>query len=148
MSVPLNIDWQQILLHLFNFVILALGLYLLLYKPVRDYMENRTAEYERREKETADALADAKATEESARERLSAIDNEIEAKRQAAADATAKQTESDLQAAKKKAEKIISDARAQAAAEKQRAVADAQKEIAQLAADACEKLLKEAERHE
>ena len=26
MGVPLNIDWQQILLHLFNFVLLAGGL--------------------------------------------------------------------------------------------------------------------------
>ena len=34
MNIPLNIDWQQILLHLLNFVILAGGLYLLLYKPV------------------------------------------------------------------------------------------------------------------
>ena len=30
MGVPLNIDWQQILLHLLNFVILAGGLYLLI----------------------------------------------------------------------------------------------------------------------
>ena len=29
MNIPLNIDWQQILLHLLNFVILAGGLYLL-----------------------------------------------------------------------------------------------------------------------
>ena len=30
MNIPLNIDWQQILLHLMNFVILAGGLYFLL----------------------------------------------------------------------------------------------------------------------
>jgi len=32
--MPLNINFQQILLHMFNFVILAFGLYMLLYKPV------------------------------------------------------------------------------------------------------------------
>ena len=32
MNIPLNIDWQQILLHLLNFAILAGGLYLLLYR--------------------------------------------------------------------------------------------------------------------
>ncbi len=32
MNIPLNIDWQQILLHLLNFVILAGGLYFLLYQ--------------------------------------------------------------------------------------------------------------------
>ena len=34
MGIPLNVDWQQILLHLFNFIILFGGLWLLLYKPV------------------------------------------------------------------------------------------------------------------
>lgn len=39
--MPLNIDWQQILLHLLNFTILAFGLYFLLYRPVRAYMKKR-----------------------------------------------------------------------------------------------------------
>ena len=43
MGVPLNIDWQQILLHLFNFLILFGGLYLLLYRPVKAFMDKRTA---------------------------------------------------------------------------------------------------------
>ena len=45
MNIPLNIDWQQILLHLLNFVILAGGLYLLLYKPVKTFMEKRQQYY-------------------------------------------------------------------------------------------------------
>ena len=36
--MPLNINFQQILLHMFNFVILAFGLYMLLYKPVTTAM--------------------------------------------------------------------------------------------------------------
>ena len=39
--MPLNIDWQQILLHLLNFAILAFGLYFLLYKPVKAFREKR-----------------------------------------------------------------------------------------------------------
>lgn len=31
--MPLNINFQQILLHMFNFSVLAFGLYMLLYKP-------------------------------------------------------------------------------------------------------------------
>ena len=46
MNIPLNIDWQQILLHLLNFVILAGGLYLLLYKPVKTFMEKRQQYYQ------------------------------------------------------------------------------------------------------
>ena len=41
MNIPLNIDWQQILLHLLNFAILAGGLYLLLYKPVKAGISSR-----------------------------------------------------------------------------------------------------------
>ena len=41
MNIPLNIDWQQILLHFFNFSILVGGLYLLLFKPVKRFMEKR-----------------------------------------------------------------------------------------------------------
>lgn len=43
--MPLNIDWQQILLHLFNFVVLTGVLYFLLYKPVKSFMDKRTEEY-------------------------------------------------------------------------------------------------------
>ena len=43
---PLNIDWQQILLHLMNFAILAGGLYVLLYRPVKAFMAKREAYYQ------------------------------------------------------------------------------------------------------
>ena len=45
MNIPLNIDWQQILLHFFNFSILVGGLYLLLFKPVKRFMEKREKHY-------------------------------------------------------------------------------------------------------
>ena len=45
MNIPLNIDWQQILLHVLNFVILFGGLYFLLYKPVKNFMAKREAHY-------------------------------------------------------------------------------------------------------
>ena len=53
MNIPLNIDWQQILLHLLNFVILAGGLYLLLYKPVKTFMEKRQQYYQEQDAKAA-----------------------------------------------------------------------------------------------
>ena len=41
--MPLNIDFQQIFLHLFNFVVLFAILYFLLYKPVKNFMDQRVA---------------------------------------------------------------------------------------------------------
>ena len=60
MNIPLNIDWQQILLHLLNFVILAGGLYLLLYQPVKAFMEKRQSFYREQDAQAAKLLADAK----------------------------------------------------------------------------------------
>lgn len=51
MNIPLNIDWQQIILHLLNFAILAGGLYFLLYHPVRKFMDQREEHYRQMENE-------------------------------------------------------------------------------------------------
>ena len=45
--MPLNIDWQQILLHAFNFIILAAGLTFLLFKPVKKFMAAREESYKK-----------------------------------------------------------------------------------------------------
>ena len=45
MKLPLNVDLQQILLHLFNVVLLFGILYFLLYKPIKDFMNKRTQYY-------------------------------------------------------------------------------------------------------
>ena len=53
--MPLNIDFLQILLHMLNFVILAGGLLILLYKPVNQFLEQRKnyfADLEKRNKES------------------------------------------------------------------------------------------------
>ena len=59
MNIPLNIDWQQILLHLLNFAILAGGLYLLLFKPVKAFMEKRESYYQNMDSEAKQKLQDA-----------------------------------------------------------------------------------------
>ena len=114
MNIPLNIDWQQILLHLLNFVILAGGLYLLLYKPVKTFMEKRQLK-------NADADAAAK---------LAAA--------QKSADAAMQRQLSDARA---QAEQILADAHAAAQREHDKLLSDAQKELKDLAVTATEKLV-------
>ena len=84
-NIPLNIDWQQILLHFFNFSILVGGLYLLLFKPVKSFMAKREKHYadmesaaQEREKSTADLEA-------AMRQREAEFDAALEEKRAAAA---------------------------------------------------------------
>ena len=54
--MPLNIDWQQILLHWMNLAILTGGLYFLLYDPVKRFMEKREAYYRSLDEEAAKKL--------------------------------------------------------------------------------------------
>lgn len=141
MNIPLNIDWQQILLHLFNLIILIVGLYLLLYKPVRDFMEKRAAEYAKMDAETRGKLAEAETLEAERREQISSLQKELDERRQSemkriSAEATAKSKE-----AEDTASRIISEAQETAERERQRILDGAQDEIAQLVVDATDRML-------
>ena len=80
-GLPLNVDWQQILLHLFNFTILFGALYILLYKPVRDFMENREKHYADIDSKANQALADAESSKASYEEKERNLDEEIRARK-------------------------------------------------------------------
>lgn len=74
--MPLNIDFQQICLHMLNFVILFAILYFLLYKPVRNFMQKRRGMYEMQEKETAEKLAEAENLKKTYHEKIAHADEE------------------------------------------------------------------------
>ena len=63
MNIPLNVDWQQILLHWMNLAILTGGLYFLLYKPVKQFMEKREAYYRDLEDQAAGKIGRASCRE-------------------------------------------------------------------------------------
>lgn len=141
MNIPLNIDWQQILLHFFNFSILVGGLYLLLFKPVKSFMAKREKHYA--DMESA-AVAREKDTEELKAEmakREAAFDTELEEKRAAAAKEAEAFAQQQRDAAKAQADKILSDARTAAESERRKIVAEANREAVAIAEDAMEKLL-------
>ena len=144
MSIPLNIDLQQILLHLFNFCILAAGLYILLYKPVKNFMEKRTAYYKDMDQLAEEKLSKAEGLRNAYQKQLDEADMEIaETRAQSARDAQA-QADNELAAAHAQAEQILSRAQADAEAEKERIIASAREQIADLAAEATDKLMREA----
>ena len=83
--MPLNINFQQILLHMFNFVILAFGLYMLLYKPVVAFMKKREDHFADLEKQAQEAKSQAEATLAEYNAKLAGADEEIRQKNAAAA---------------------------------------------------------------
>lgn len=141
MNIHLNIDWQQILLHLMNFVILAGGLYFLLYKPVKAFMDKRAAYYQERADQAAQTTQAAQQLKADYEARLSAADDEIrEEKKQAQKDAAAA-AQQQLDAARAEAEKIVSDAQAMAERSREKIVRQAGQDVKDLAAEATEKLV-------
>ena len=141
MNIPLNIDWQQILLHLMNFVILAGGLYFLLYKPVKAFMDKRAAYYQEQADQAAQTTQAAQQLKADYEARLSAADDEIrEEKKQAQKDAAAA-AQQQLDAARAEAEKIVSDAQAMAERIREKIVRQAGQDVKDLAAEATEKLV-------
>lgn len=149
MNIPLNIDWQQILLHLFNFVILAGGLYFLLYKPVKNFMNKRIAYYQGLEKEAADKIEQAKAQEQEYKNRLESVDLEANCKKEQAARDAEKTAKMIIDDANKQKEQILEQAQKQAEHEKEKILQDAKEEIVGLAMAATVKMLHgEAVSHE
>ena len=78
MNMPLNIDWQQILLHALNLVILIAGLYLLLFKPVKRFMDERTQKYQSMADDAAEKTRQAQALYADYQNRLKGADAEIQ----------------------------------------------------------------------
>ena len=141
MNIPLNIDWQQILLHLLNFIILAGGLYLLLYKPVKAFMEKRQSYYQEQDAQAEKKLAEAEKTKAEVQQRLKNADTaaaeKIAQTEKAANDAIQQQ----LSDARAQADQIIADAHTAAQREHDKLLADAQRELKELAVAATERLV-------
>lgn len=111
MNIPLNIDWQQILLHFFNFSILVGGLYLLLFKPVKSFMEKREKHYADMEAAAVAREKDTEALKAAMAQREADFDAVLEEKRAAAAKEAEAFAQQQRDAAKAQADKILSDAK-------------------------------------
>ena len=129
-NIPLNIDWQQILLHLLNFAILAGGLYLLLYKPVKAFMAKREGWYQQQADEAEKTRQEAEA---------------LKAAAQAQADAAREDAQADVRRLKEDAQaqaaKILTDAQAAAESSRRKVMEETQHQVKELVSAAAEKLV-------
>lgn len=141
MDIPLNINWQQILLHLFNFAILFAGLYFLLYKPVKKFMEKREQYYKDMQDSADEVMQKAMESKQEYETRLAEADAEIAGKKKAAADELEKMRRAREKQAEDEAKKIVSDAKEEAKAMRTQIVDGARKEITEMVEQAAEKIL-------
>ena len=140
-GVPLNLDWQQILLHLMNFVILFAILYFLLYKPVRNFMDKRKQAYQEMDDQAHAAKEEAEGLKAQYEEQLANADAEIAEKKKAAMDAADRRAKDISKRAEEEAAGILSQAKKQAAAERDRIIGEAGDQITEMAKEAAEKAI-------
>lgn len=141
MGLPLNIDWQQILLHLFNFLILVGGLYLLLYKPVKNFMEKRKKYFSDMDEKAKAEKNAAELEKQRYLNKLKDAESEIEKMKIDSMQSAKKIADEYIEDAKHKKEKIISSAKTAAETEKEKIFRKANSEIEVLVSDAVDKML-------
>ena len=141
MNLPLNIDWQQILLHMFNLIILGFGLYLLLYKPVKAFMDKREAYYKDLDDSANKKNEDADKLLKEYQDKLAKADEEIKDKKNVAMKELDDKVNSELNKAKEDAKRIVEDAKAQGQKKHDELVESANKDICDLAIKATSKLV-------
>lgn len=139
--MPLNIDWQQILLHVFNFLILATGLSLLLFKPVRKFMREREEKYKKSAEEHAKRKEEIAELDRQREEKLAGLDGEMDAKRRELISRSEKEGKKIVTDAEERARAIIADGKTRAEQERAAYMAQASDEIAKMVVQSAEKLL-------
>ena len=131
--MPLNIDWQQILLHWMNLAILTGGLYFILYKPVKQFMSKREEYYRELDRRANQA-------HETYQAKLDQADEEIRQARAQAQLAAQQSVKEQLAQAKDQAQHIVALARVEAEHSRDQIMKQSKRELKELAAKAAKKL--------
>ena len=141
--MPLGIDFAQIFLHFFNVAILFIGLYILLYSPVKKFMDAREQKYKDMDSEAEAKRKDAENVKAEYEEKLKEADAEIVAQKKAAASEIEDMRVERMKDAEKAADKILADARFQAAEQKRKIIDDARQDIVGMLEEATKKVVQE-----
>lgn len=139
--MPLNINFQQILLHFLNFAVLFAILYFLLYKPVKNFMDSREEYYKSIDDNATAKLKDAEALKAEYAKKLELYEDEISVLKQKAHDELEQSSAVKIKMAEQEAQKIISDAREDIENQRAKMLKDAKSEITEMVTSAAEKLV-------
>nr|MDD6336270.1 F0F1 ATP synthase subunit B [bacterium] len=123
----------DILIHIINIVVLYLLLRMLVYKPVKKFMDARTQRIERQLQDAADAKAQADTLRQSYDARMAQADQEAQARLREGSQRAGEAAQAILDDANAKAADIIQSAKQRAQQEKQAAIAELQPQIASMA---------------
>ncbi len=137
----MGLDWQQILLHVFNLIILVVGLSLLLFKPVRGFMRAREEKYKKSAEEHAKRTDEIKELDAERERKIKSLDKELAEHRKAALGGVEKERKKLLADAQAEADAIVSAGRRRTKKEREAAFAGAREELSDIVVRSAEKLL-------
>lgn len=139
--MPLNIDWQQILLHLFNFALLFTILYVLLYKPVKKFMDQRSNYYKELDEKAHKSVEESAAVQSMYEQRLEKANEEIDELRAKASEEAGEIREKIIAEAKEESAHIIESAKTAAIREREHILDSAGDEISKMVTEATAKIV-------
>ncbi|MBQ4293120.1 MAG: ATP synthase F0 subunit B [Lachnospiraceae bacterium] len=139
--MPLGIDFTQIFLHIFNVIILFAGLYILLYKPVKTFMEKREKFYEDMRDQAEGKLKEAEDLKNEYFSRLEKADTEIRDRKVQAEEQLMEEKLRSEKEARMSAEKIVEDARKEAERQRSLIVGGARTDISRMIEKAAKKMI-------
>lgn len=126
---------------MFNFIILAFGLYFILYKPVKSFMDKREEYYKQMDMDANNTKKEADKLLNEYQEKLANANKEIEDnKAKAIKEIDVKRIE-EIDKAKAEANRILEDAKAQGQKKHDEIIESVNKDICDLAMKACDKLV-------
>ena len=140
-DVFLGLSWTKLLLHLLNFTILFVGLWFILYKPVRKAIQDRQERIAREQREAEENMQAAQAAREESEKRLAELDDELDAKRKAAKERADAAYESTIAEANERAAAIIKQAETDARLQAERTVEEAKDDIRDMAVSLAENII-------
>lgn len=136
----LGIDWQQILLHLFNFALLALIVNILLYLPVKSFIEKRQQYYKDLDDQTKKNLKESEQSIKLHDQKLREIDEEIKQIKLDALKDAKKISDKEIRLAKEEAKKIIQDSKIESQREREKIIRKTKRELKQVVVETATKL--------
>ena len=139
-NIPLNIDWQQILLHLFNFAVLFGVLFFLLYNPVKKFMESREEYFKNLEEKAKKNYEESEKAKDEYTNRLKECTDEVNSIKKKAMIEADEMANERIEEAQKKADKLIHDAKIGLEKEKEQYMNKAYKEIGDMVNDVAKRL--------
>lgn len=136
----LGINFQQILLHVFNFAILLLVLNELLYKPIVKFIDDRENYYKSMDKEKNENLEKSKELLNQRNQELKDIYIEANKIKEEAIKESQIQAKQEIDQAKEEGKKLLEKARVQSLVEKDILIRNTKKDLREVAIEAAAKL--------